>query len=252
MGAFTGKVALVTAGANGIGRASSLAFAKEGASVMVSDIDEANGRTVVDEIKASGGSAEFIRTDVTDEQHVRNLVAKTVERFGRLDFAHNNAGNMFGSPSFGDYTAEDWDRTLALSLKATWLCMRAEIPIMVAQGGGAIVNTTSMAGVRIHLTANAAYSAAKAGVVSLTEYAAVAYAGQGVRVNCVAPGLVRTTIVQKLFTPEVQNQMAASTQPIGRIIEPSEIADGVVFLCSDKAAMITGETLPICGGNNAN
>jgi NAD(P)-dependent dehydrogenase (short-subunit alcohol dehydrogenase family) len=248
---FSGKVALVTGGGNGIGRASSLGFAREGASVLVSDINEAAGRAVVGDIKAAGGEADFIACDVTKEDQVRTLMDATLERYGRLDFAHNNAGNMWGAPDFGGYSVDDWDRTLDLSLKSNWLCMRAELPVMAANGGGAIVNTTSMAGVRTSAGANAAYSAAKAGVISLTDYAAVHYAKDNIRVNVVAPGLVRTKVVQELYTKEVQNQMAASLQPIGRILEPEEIADAVIFLCSDRAAMITGVTVPVCGGYNA-
>ncbi len=248
---FAGKVALVTGAGNGIGRASAIAFAKEGAAVMVSDIKEADGHAVVEEIRAAGGQAQFCAADVTKEDQVQALIDATVERLGRLDFAHNNAGNMFGAPDFGGYSVADWDKTLDLSLKSNWLCMRAELPVMIAQGGGCIVNTTSMAGVRTSQGANAAYSAAKAGVISLTEHAAVLHAKDNIRVNAIAPGLVRTQVVQKLFTKEVQDQMAGSTQPIARIIEPEEIADAVIFLCSERAAMITGVTMPVSGGYNA-
>ena len=248
---FKGKVALVTAGASGIGRATAHAFAREGAAVMVSDIDEGGGRSVASEISTNGGTADFMVADVTDEAAVQSLVEGTVRRFGGLDYAHNNAGNMRGTPTFGDYSLDDWDYTLDVSLKSTWLCMRAQIAIMLARGGGVIVNTTSMAGVRTSIGANAAYSAAKAGVISLTEYAAVTYAKNGIRVNAVAPGLVRTAVVERLYTKEVQNKMASQTQPIGRIIEPEEIAHSVIFLCSDSANMITGMTLPVAGGYNA-
>ena len=248
---FSGKAALVMAGAHGIGRASSIAFAREGASVMVIDVDEAGGQVVVGEIRAAGGVAEFMRCDVTSEDQVQAVIDATVKRFGRLDFAHNNAGNMWGAPDFGGYSIEDWDKTQNLCLKGVWLGMRAQLPVMIAQGGGAIVNTSSMAGVRTSIGANAAYSAAKAGVISLTEFAAVSHAKDKIRVNCIAPGLVRTKVVQELYTKEVQDQMAGSTQPIARIIEPEEIADSVIFLCSDRATMITGVTVPVCGGYNA-
>jgi len=251
MSQFAGKVALVTAGGNGIGRASSLSFAREGAAVMVSDIDDAAAQAVAAEITAAGGRALSIRADVTSESDVHGLIRTTLERLGGLDFAHNNAGNMWGTPSFGDYPLEDWDRTVNLTMKGVWLCMRAELPEMAARGGGAIVNTSSMAGVRTSIGANAAYSAAKAGVISLSEFAANAYAEQGIRVNTIAPGLVRTKVVERLYSKTVQDQMAGQTQLIQRIIDPQEIADSVIFLCSERAAMITGVTLPVSGGSNA-
>lgn len=247
---FAGKVALVTAAARGIGRASAVAFAKRGAAVMVADIDEAGGNETVEMIRREGGTASFLNTDVTREEAVQELVAKTVEQFGGLDLAHNNAGLAFGSHTFGDYSLDDWNRTIALTLTSTWLCLRAEIPVMVQRGGGAIVNTSSMAGVRFAAEANAAYAAAKAAVINLTENAAARYASQGIRVNVVSPGLTRTPVIAEMFTPEQQKAMAARFHLIERMVEPHEIADAVTFLCSQQAAMITGVMVPVCGGQN--
>ena len=248
---FAGKTALVTGGGNGIGRASASDFAARGARVVVSDIDEASGQEVVAAIREAGGTAEFVACDVTKEAQVRSLIDRTIQLFGRLDYAHNNAGCMFGPADFGGCSVDEWDRTQDLSLKGIWLCMRAQLPVMASQGGGVIVNTTSMAGVRYAPAANAAYCAAKAGVISLTEYAAVRHAADNIRVNAIAPGLVRTKIVDSMYTKAQQDEMAGATQPIGRIIEPEEVASGVIFLCSSQAAMITGATLPIAGGYNA-
>lgn len=217
---------------------------------MVADIDEEGGMQTVELIRKEGGTSSFLKTDVTREEAVQELIAKTVEQLGGLDLAHNNAGLAFGSHTFGDYSLDDWNRTIALSLTSTWLCMRAEIPVMIKRGGGAIVNTSSMAGVRFAEEANAAYSAAKAAVINLTEHAAARYAKQGIRVNAVAPGLTHTPVIDERFTPEQQKAMAAHFHLIERMVEPAEIADAVTFLCSQQAAMITGLMVPVCGGQN--
>lgn len=249
---FEGKVALVTGGAGGIGRASAKAFAAGGARIVVADINPDSGQALVHEIREAGAEAVYVNADVTRETVAQHLVNTALDTFGGLDIAFNNAGFQWGNSGFLDTTPEQWDQTLNLSLKATWMGMKAQIIAMQAAGGGVIVNTTSMAGWRTHMAANAAYSAAKRGVISLTEYAAVEFASDNIRVNAIAPGLVRTEAVKRLFSPEVQNEMAADTQPIGRIIEPEEVAAAAVFLCSPQAAMITGMTMPVCGGNNAN
>jgi len=249
---FEGKVAIVTGAASGIGHATAKAFVREGAAVVLGDIDSENGESLAEEIRASGGCAVFLKADVTDPAQVQALVDTAEAQFGGLDFAHNNAGNQWGPAGFCGATPEEWDKTVALSMKAVWLGMRAQIPAMQRRGGGAIVNTSSMAGWRTHMAANAAYSAAKRGVISLTEYAAVEFAKDNIRANAIAPGLVRTSVIQRMFTPEEQDTMAAATQSIGRIIEPDEIADSVIFLCSEQSAMITGTTMPVCGGNNVN
>lgn len=242
-----GRVALVTGAASGIGRASAIALAEDGAAVMLSDIAAA-GSDVAREIVAAGGRAAFFPADATDEAQVAALVRHTLESFGRLDCAHNNVGVGSTGVSVVDQSREDWDCTIALSLTSTWLGMKHQIPAMIAAGGGAIVNTASMAGVRYSAGASPAYSAAKAGVVHLTHYAAHAHAADGIRVNSVSPGLTATAIVATMFTIEQQADIAAQGQLIRRAVQPREIAEAVVFLCSDRAAMVTGVNLEVCGG----
>lgn len=247
---FAGKVALVTGGAAGIGRAAALAFAARGASVVVSDVAREAGAAVVDEIAANGGRACFHPADATRDDEVAALIAAVLQAFGRLDFAHNNVGFSWGQ-GVEEVSSDEWDRTVALSMKAPWLCMKHELPVMVAQGGGAIVNTASMAGLVYSPTANVAYSAAKAGVIHMTRYTAAAYAARGVRVNCVSPGLTRTAAVEAFLDAEQQRALASESQPIGRIVEPAEIADAVTWLCSASSAMVTGENISVAGGQQA-
>ncbi|MFW2830960.1 SDR family NAD(P)-dependent oxidoreductase [Sphingomonas sp. ID0503] len=247
---FNGKVALVTGGAAGIGRATALGLAAGGAQVVVSDIAVEAGEAVAAEIRAAGGSAHFRRADATQGSEVRELVAFAAGLTGRLDIAHNNVGFSWGT-GVEDITEEDWDKTVDLCMKAPWLCMKSELPLMVAKGTGAIVNTASMSGVRYSEVANVAYSAAKAAVIHMTRYVAVAYAKHGIRVNAVSPGLVKTQAVEKFLDPEQQNALAAMSQPIGRIISPDEIADAVIWLCSGAASMVTGENVCVAGGHQA-
>lgn len=247
---FAGKVALITGGAAGIGRATALGLAARGASVVVSDIAVDEGQAVAAEIRDAGAEAIFHRADVTQASEVDALMERALGISGRLDIAHNNVGFSWGQGLEG-ITEEEWGKTIDLCLKAPWLCLRRELPAMVAQGGGVIVNTASMAGVRYTDAANIAYSAAKAGVIHMTSYAAVAYAKHNIRVNAVSPGLVKTGAVEAFMTPEQQTAFAAASQPIGRIIEPREIADAVIWLCSDAAAMVTGENIHVAGGMQA-
>lgn len=245
-----GKVALVTGGAAGIGRATAIAFAARGAAVMVSDIADAAGAAVVDEIFRTGGRALYHRADATREDEVIALMDRIGEAFGRLDYAFNNVGYSWGT-GVEDISEDDWDKTIDLCLKAPWLCMKHELPLMVAQGAGAIVNTASMAAIIHAPSANIAYSAAKAGVLQMTRYVANAYADKGIRANSVSPGLTRTAAVEAFLDPGQQNALASQTQPIGRIVEPAEIADAVIWLCSNAAAMVTGENICVAGGHQA-
>lgn len=244
---FSGKIALVSGGATGIGRATALAFGSAGATVVIADIDEVRGEEVASEIRAGGRQACFRKADLTDPSAIEGLFVMIGERFGRLDIAHNNVGFGFGSGLL-ELSPEDWDRTVDLCLKSPFLCMQHEIRMMRQGGGGAIVNTASMAGVRYTDLASAAYSAAKAGVIMLSAYAAMRHADDNIRVNSVSPGLVSTEAVAKFLDEEQQREFASREQPIGRPIRPDEIAANVLWLCSDTAAMITGHNVCISGG----
>jgi NAD(P)-dependent dehydrogenase (short-subunit alcohol dehydrogenase family) len=245
MGPLTGKVAIVNGDAAGIGRATA-----RGATVVISDIAVNEGEAVGAGIRSAGGEVFFHRADVTHACEVDTLTARTLSISGQLDIAYNNVGYCWGQ-GVGAMSEDDWDKTVDLCMKAPWLCMRRELPAMVAQGGGVIVNTASMSGVRYSETANIAYSAAKAGVIHMSRYAASAYAKHKIRVNAVSPGLVRTQAVEAFLTPMQQTELAAASQPIGRIIEPDEVADAVIWLCSDASAMVTGENICVAGGHQA-
>ena len=244
---FDGKVALVTGGGRGIGRASALAFAREGAKVAVADVlAEEAGETVkmIYEIK---GEAIFIKTDVSLSAEVKHLVDQVIATYGRLDCAHNNAGVLGTSCRMTEYEEAVWDRVMNINLKGVWLCMKYEIPQMAKYGGGAIVNTASTQG----LVANAgvpAYVAAKHGVIGLTKSTALAYVKENIRVNAVCPGNVHTAILDryKAWNPDGFQALLGMT-PIGRLAEPGEIANAIVWLCSDAASYCTGHALVVDG-----
>ncbi|HEX5616049.1 MAG TPA: SDR family oxidoreductase [Acidimicrobiia bacterium] len=242
------KVALVTGASTGIGRAVALAFAQSGFDVVVADVDRDRGETVAKEVEALGASGFFVETDVSDRAAVERLVAATVERFGGLDVACNNAG-IEGTPMpTADCTDENWDRTIAVNLTGVFLCMRAEIPRMLERDGGAIVNVSSVAGL-VGFENIPAYTASKHGVVGLTKTAALEYATHGIRVNAVCPGVIDTEMVER-FThgdPEAAAQLTSS-EPVGRMGSPEEIAASVVWLCSDAASFVTGQAIAVDGG----
>ena len=242
---FEGKVALVTAGAMGIGEAVVRAFVAEGARVVIADVAAEAGEGLAASL---GGAAEFVRVDATSESEIEALVRGIEARHGRLDYAHNNVGNGQTGVTIESQLEERWDWTFDTSLKSTWLSMKYEVPLMRANGGGVIVNTASMAGVFVTFSASPAYSAAKAGVIHLTRYAAAAYAADGIRVNSISPGLVATPNVASMLDEAQQREIAAENQLIARAVQPAEIAAAVVYLCSPGAAMITGENLKVCGG----
>ena len=243
-----GKVALVTGGSSGIGQATALAFARNGAKVAVADVDVAGGTATVAMIKEAGGEAAFIQADVSNEEDVKAMVAATVSSFGRLDYAVNNAGIEGVQAAIHETTVDSWEKTISINLSGVFYCLKHEIAHMLTQGGGAIVNTSSIAGLK-GFAGLSPYVASKHGVTGLTKAAAVEYAAQGIRVNSVHPGAIRTPMVARYVeeAPEVGAQMDAM-HPIGRIGEPAEVGDAIVWLCSDKSSFVTGHTLAIDGG----
>jgi NAD(P)-dependent dehydrogenase (short-subunit alcohol dehydrogenase family) len=249
-GRVDGKVALVTGGASGIGRATALTFAREGANLVVADMNEDGGQQTVHMITENGGEATFVQVDVTSASAVEAMISKTVETYGRLDCAHNNAG--IGSrprAPLHECTEETWDRVLGINLKGVWLCMKYEIIQMLAQGSGTIVNTASIMGLVGSWSGSGAYNASKHGVVGLTKTAALEYAKLGIRVNAVCPGYIRTPLIDHalLSRPEMEEQIIAR-HPVGRMGQPEEIAEAVGWLCSDAASFVTGHTMTVDGG----
>jgi NAD(P)-dependent dehydrogenase (short-subunit alcohol dehydrogenase family) len=246
---FRNKVALVTGGSSGIGRAAALAFAREGATVMIGDVDPRAADTVRD-IEAAGGKAAWQHTDVSKKAEVEALVAATVTRFGGLHAALNNAGILPPPKLFAEVDESDFDRTIAVDLKGVFLCMQAEIRHMAAQGGGAIVNTASVGAV-IANPNMAPYVAAKHGVAGLTKCAAIEYARQGIRVNAIAPGLVRTEMTEAWFHAPGFMEAFMAASPIGRAADPAEMSGMILHLCSDAASFANGQVFVIDGGQTA-
>lgn len=245
------KIILVTGGSSGIGRATAVALARAGASVVIADIDIEGGHSTVAAIDREGGDACFMATDVRDSAQVQRTLAYVVRRYGRLDGAFNNAGILEGSfVSLADLQEPTWDRVMDVNLRGLWLCMKHEIPLMLAQGGGVIVNHASVAGLYGNRLVGAAYIASKHGVVGLTRAAALEYADRNIRINAICPGIIDDTVMSHAIFGE-DGQRAGQVKalyPAGRVGALPEVADTVVWLFSDATSFITGHALPIDGG----
>ncbi|PZF74941.1 3-oxoacyl-ACP reductase FabG [Taibaiella soli] len=241
---LSGKVALVTGAGSGIGESCALLYAAKGAKVIVSDVNEKGGAETVQKIKDKGGDATFVKADVGKPEECEQLVKKTIDIYGRLDMACNNAGIGGESHPVGDMSVEGWNKVILINLSSVFYCMHYQIPAMLKNGGGAIVNMASILGA-VGFNNSAGYVAAKHGVVGLTQNAALEYSSQGVRVNAVGPGFINTPLLDVM--DEAAKNMLISLHPIGRLGKPEEVAELVVFLSSDKASFITGGYYPIDG-----
>lgn len=248
---LSGKVALVTGAGSGIGRATALAFARQGAKVVIADVAADAGEETAALARAENTDALFVRTDVSQRADVEALVQAAVDQYGRLDYAHNNAGIPGPQALLADYGEETWDQVIATNLKGIWLCMKYEIQQMLRQGGGAIVNTSSVAGLRGSQGVSA-YVASKHGIIGLTRAAALEYARDGIRINAIAPGTIQTPMLDR-FTggDELTLEQFAKSEPVGRLGSPDEVAQAVLWLCSDSASFVTGAILAVDGGRLA-
>ncbi|WP_225336569.1 SDR family oxidoreductase [Halomicrobium urmianum] len=243
---FQSRTAIVTGAASGIGRATAERFAAEGANVVVSDVDADGGRETVDRIEADGGTAAFVETDVSDADDVEAMVAEAVDAYGGLDVAVNNAGIEGETDPLAEVSEDAWDRVVDINLKGVWLCLKHELPELV-DGGGAVVNVSSIAG--LVSAGGVPYVASKHGLVGLTRVAATQYAADDVRVNAVCPGVIDTPMVDRAgdADPEAIEQFVGM-QPLGRMGTPEEVANAIVWLCSDEASFVTGSAYPVDGG----
>lgn len=246
MATFSGKVALVTGGTSGIGKATALAFAKAGAKVVLSGRREKEGLAVVEEIKKTGGTAHFVPADVAKEADVKRLVDEAVAKFGRLDVAFNNAGVEILGP-IAEVKEEDYRRVMDINVLGVLLSLKYEVPAMLKTGGGAIVNTSSIAG-HIGMPGGAIYMASKHAVEGITKTAALEYAKQGIRVNTVAPGAIQTDMIDRFAGSEEGKAGLAAMHPLGRVGTADEVAAAVLYLASDAASFTTGISLPVDGG----
>jgi NAD(P)-dependent dehydrogenase (short-subunit alcohol dehydrogenase family) len=242
---FTNKTAFVTGAASGIGRATAIAFAAEGARVAILDLSEDALQETATAIRSAGGEVLTIACDVSKPEEVEAAVARTVETFGRLDIAFNNAGVEPKSAPVADIALEEWDRVLDINLRGTFICMKHELAQMVEQGSGAIVNTSSGAGIR-GVAGGAAYAASKHAIIGLTRSAAIDYAKQGIRVNAVLPGNIETPMMDRYTDGDIQK--AIDLEPVGRLGKPEEIAESVLWMCSDRGGFVTGAATVVDGG----
>jgi NAD(P)-dependent dehydrogenase (short-subunit alcohol dehydrogenase family) len=242
------RVSLVTGAGAGIGRAAALVFAREGAVVVVSDVDDRGGAETVKMIEAKGGTATYVHADVSQSGDVERLIGGTVKKFGRLDCAFNNAGIEGVLASTHECTDENWDRIMATNLKGVWLCMRHELNQMLRQGSGVIVNMSSVAGL-VGFAGLPAYTASKHAVVGLTKTAALEYATKNIRVNAVCPGVIHTAMVDRITHKDAATERAfTALEPVGRMGTPEEIGEAAAWLCSPAASFVTGVALAVDGG----
>lgn len=245
---LSGKIAVITGAASGIGRGSALVFARQGAKVAIADINTQGGEETVELVRQAGGEAFFIQTDVSNKEQAAAMVGKVVERWGRLDCALNNAGIDGSMGATADCTEETWQNTIAVNLTGVFLCMKYEIQQMLKQGGGAIVNIASVAGL-VGYPGLPAYVASKHGVVGLTKNAAIEYAKQGIRVNAVCPGAIRTPMLEDAIRQGlIPEEQLAGLAPLGRLGLPEEIGEAAAWLCSEKSSFMIGQAVPVDGG----
>lgn len=248
---FFGQVALVTGGAAGIGRATALAFAEQGLKVVVADVDETGGVACAEAIREAGGEATFVRCDVTRDEEVRAMVEQAVASYGRIDYAFNNAGIEIEQGRLAEGSEAEFDAIMGVNVKGVWLCMKHQLPLMLAQGGGAIVNTASVAGLGA-APKMSIYSASKHAVIGLTKSAAIEYAKKQIRVNAVCPAVIDTDMFRRAYEADPRKaEFAAAMHPVGRVGKAEEIAAAVLYLCSDGAAFTTGHALAVDGGATA-
>ena len=242
------KVALVTGGTTGIGRDTAVLFAKAGAKVVVSGRRETEGQETSNLIRAAGGDGLFVKSDVSKSSDVQSLVQKTVDKFGRLDIAFNNAGIEGKWIPLIEQSLEDWDAVIDINLKGTWLCLKYEIQQMLKQGGGgSIVNMSSVAGL-MGAAGAGVYCASKHGVIGLTRTAALEHAANGIRVNAVCPAVIETAMADRAFADPEANKRVLALHPIGRFGKPMEVAEAVLWLCSSKSSFMTGHYIVLDGG----
>ena len=250
-GRLAGKVAVITGAGSGIGRATAILFAREGAAVLVADVAEGGGQETMAAITGAGGEAAFLRTDVAHAEQVRAMVQTAVDRFGTINVLYNNAGIAGESRWLAQSNEENWHRVIAVNLTGVYLGMRYAIPIMMERGGGSIISTASVAGM-VGWRQAAAYSAAKAGVINLTRTAALEYARFGIRVNCICPGVIRTPLLDSVQGADEPSQSRLlSMQPMPRLGEPDDIAYMALYLASDESKFVTGAAMVVDGGYTA-
>jgi len=247
-GILNEKVALITGAGSGIGRATARVFAREGSKLVLTDVVEAGGQETLKMVKEAGAEAIFVKADVSKSGDVDNMLAQTLQTFGRLDCAFNNAGIGGAGRLTHEYSEEEWNRVIAVNLTGVWLCMKAEITQMLKQGSGSIVNTSSIMGLTGAIRVPA-YTAAKHGVAGLTKAAALEYGRYGIRINAVCPAPIYTPLLMSAFEkrPDMEQRYARS-EPMKRLGQPEEVGEAVAWLCSDRASYVTGLPMPVDGG----